>query len=308
MARPYLFPSGALTVLAPGAGPEDPEWHAVRATGLGGSDQATILGLDKYSSPLGLWHEKTGTPAPRRDNPVLDEAALMGHILEPVVARRFTDLTGLPAYEGPGTLRAIEPEWALANLDRVTLEGGRYGVLELKTRSSYALDDWLDEPPTGPYLQVQHYLMVTGWTYGYIACLVGGQRTIVHRVERDDDLIAGMLTVGAEFWQRVQDGTPPRVDGTPATRDLLHQLHPADDGGIAVADPVEVERLIRDRARAKADGDAVEARLLTAENRMKEIAGDAAEVHIRGELAYSWRTHLRLGVPVRTLRVHMETL
>ncbi|MFB7910148.1 YqaJ viral recombinase family protein [Kitasatospora sp. NPDC056076] len=324
----YLYRSGARVVLAPGSGPDDPAWHETRLGGLGGSDIAAICGLDKYTSPLEIWHTKTGNPAPRRDDTILSEAGLMGHLLEPIVAQRFTDITGLPAFPSPGTLRALDPEWALANLDRVTLEDGEYGVLELKTRSSYALNEWLDEPPTGPWLQVQHYLGVTGWSYGYIACLIGGQRTIVHRVDRDDDTITGLRAIGGEFWELVQHRTPPPVSGSAACTDLLNRLHPEPTTTSVVADAVEVEHLLRERRDALLAMAGPQAVLDAAENRLKAIAGPAREVHIRGHLAYEWaprpgqiswkaaalaadpdiNPEPYRGAPSRTLRIPQENL
>lgn len=329
----YLYPSGARVILEPGMGPDDEAWHATRLLGFGGSDMAGICALDKYTSPLEIWHKKSGHHVPRRANPILDEAALMGHLHEPTIGKRFTDITGLPIYPSPGTLQSVDPAspWALANLDAVTIENGEYGVVEKKSRSSYALDEWLDEPPTGPWLQVQHYLMVTGWTFGYIACLIGGQRTIVHRVARDEDTIAGLRTIGTEFWQQVQDGTPPPVNGSAACADLLDRLHPLVVTEAIAADADEVEHLLRERRDALLAMAGPSAVLDAAENRLKEIAGDARDVYIRGDLAYSWAPkrgriswksvaadlaadHADFdpepyrGEPYRELRIHMEDL
>lgn len=319
------FPSGAEVVLAAGA-PED-EWHAVRRTGIGGSDIAAICGLNPYTSPLEIWHTKRGVVVPRPDDAVLSEAAENGRDLEPFVASRFTRKTGLPVLEYPGTLRRPDIPWLLVNLDRLTLEGDHHGVLELKTRSSYALSDWEDEPPADVQVQVQWQLAVTGWPFGWTACLIGGQRTIVHRLERDEQMIADLVSIGEEFWGWVQDGTPPPLDGTPATGDLLDRLHATpDEGATVVADPLEVEALLKQRATAKEQIAAGELALQDAENRMKAIAGDATEVHIRGELAYSWRPRKgRIawkkaalaadpdldpepfrGAPTRALSIHLE--
>jgi putative phage-type endonuclease len=315
-------------VVLPSGAPEE-EWHAMRATGLGGSDIAAIVGLDKYRSPLEVWLAKTGQFVPRREDEVLDEAALMGHLLEPIVAQRFQAKTGLPVLTRPGTLRAAAPTWALANLDGATVEDGEPGVFEAKTRSSYALDDWIDEPPAGPYLQVQDYLMVTGWAFGYIACLIGGQRTIVHRIERDEAVIDDLAAIGDDFWQCVTDRRRPPIDGSQATAELLGRLHAhPDDDAVVIGDAAEVEQLLRARAKAAAQAQAASAEVTAAENRMKEIAGDATEVHARGELAYSWRRRrgqiswkaaaLDLepdldpepyrGPDTRVLRVHLEDL
>ena len=287
------YPSGA-TIALPADAPED-QWHATRATGIGGSDIAAICGLNPYTSPLEIYLAKAGNPAPRGNNPTLDEAALMGHLLEPIVARRFTDLTGLTAIDNPGTLRHPDHEWLLVNLDRATEENGRPGALELKTRSSYALTDWLAEPPADVQVQVQWQLAVTGWTFAYAAALIGGQRTIVHRLDRDEQMIGDLLAIGAEFWQWVQDRTPPPVDGSPATGKLLDRLHPAGNGETVVADAADVEKWLAIRKTAKEQAEAADLAVTDAENHLKSVCGDASEVHIRGARAYSWPQYRRKG-------------
>ena len=46
------------------------DWLQERSKGIGGSDVATVLGLNPYKTPLSLWEEKTGktkgSPAGRR--------------------------------------------------------------------------------------------------------------------------------------------------------------------------------------------------------------------------------------------------
>lgn len=292
-APPLMYPSGATVVLEPGA-PAD-EWHAVRRTGIGGSDIASICGLNPYTSPLEIWLRKTGQSVPRRLDPILDEAALMGHALEPITATRFTAITGLYAIENPGTLRRPDLPWVLVNLDRTTDEDGLPGVVELKSRSSYALNEWLEDVPTDVQVQVQWQLAVTGFTFGYTACLIGGQRTIVHRIERDEQMIADLLAIAAEFWGWVEAGTQPPVDGSVATGQLLDRLHANPDVESVVADAAEVEGWIQQRAHAKEQLAAAEIALTDAENHLKAIAGDAVEVHIRGEKAYSWPRYSRKG-------------
>lgn len=281
------FPSGAVVVLGPDPSPE--EWHGVRATGFGGSDLPAIVGLSPYTSPLEIWLRKSGRTVPRQDNPVLSEAAEMGHELEPVVARRFSKQTGLPVIENPGTLRRPDKPHMIVNLDRVTIENDEMGVVELKTRSSYALNDWLDETPIDTAVQVMWQLAVTGWTFGYTACLIGGQRTIVHRIQRDDDLIANLEAIADEFWGWVLSGTRPPLDGSHATGQLLDRLHANPVDQIVVADAAEVEKWLAIRASAKEQMAAADIALTEAENHLKAIAGDSSDVHVRGELAYTWR-------------------
>lgn len=287
MTTALTYPSGAVLALSPDA-PRD-EWHAVRKTGIGGSDIAAICGLNKWTSPLEIWLKKTGQHVPRRDNPTLDEAAEMGHELEPVTARRFTKKTGLPIYDNPGTLRLPDIPWAIVNLDRTTEEAGLPGVVELKSRSSYALADWEDDTPVDVQVQTQWQLLLTGWSFGYSAALIGGQRTIVHRIERDEQLINDLLAIAAEFWGWVETGTQPPLDGSRATGDVLDRIHANPKRIDAVADPAEVEKWLTARRLAKAQLEAAESALTEADNHLKQIAGDATDVYIRGELAYTWR-------------------
>lgn len=320
------FPSGATVVLGPDA-PRD-EWHAVRASGIGGSDIASICGLNEYTSPLEVWLKKRGETVPRREDPILDEAAEMGHELEPVVARRFTKQTGLEAISNPGTLRRPDAPHMLVNLDRATVENGEMGALELKTRSSYALNDWLNETPVDVTVQTQWQLAVTGWQFAYTACLIGGQRTIVHRLQRDEQMIADLTAIADEFWGWVQDGVRPPIDASHATGELLDRLHNTPEEKVVVADAAEVEYWLKQRAHAKDTIAGADLALTEAENHLKAIAGDATDVHVRGELAYSWRPRLGQiswktaaldaapdldpeayrGQPTRTLNVHLENL
>lgn len=326
---PLTFPTGAEVILAPGA--DHTTWKQTRNTGIGGSDIAAICGINPYTSPLEIWLAKVGTPVPRRDNPTLDEAAEMGHELEPVIARRFTKMTSLPALEGLGTLRHPQHPWMLGNLDRATVEDGQLGVLELKSRSSYALSDWIERAPVDVEVQVQWYMAVTGWPYAWIACLIGGQRTIVHRLERDEQMIRDLTVIGEEFWGWVTNRQQPPIDGSEATGQLLDRLHANPTSEFVVADATEVEQLLRQRQHAKEQIAGAQTALTDAENQLKHIAGDAVEVHIRGEKAYSWPRYERRGAidfkaltedhpdvdidayrktntTYRTLRIHLENL
>lgn len=325
ISPPLTYPSGATVILEPGASTAD--WHAARQKGLGGSDMAAICGLNPYTSPLEIWFQKTGRPVPRRDNPVLDEAAIYGHLLEPVVATRFLAITGLYAADGPGTLGRPDKPW-IANLDRVTHEDGRPGIVEIKTRSSYALKDWLDEVPIAVQIQIQWYLAVTGWQFAYSACSIGGQRTVIHRLERDEQMITDLEKIADEFWEQVQTGTQPAIDGSAATGDLLDRLHANPLEDVVVADALEVEGWLKQRAHAKEQMAAADLAVTDAENHLKAIAGNATDVHIRGELAYSWRRRKGQvswkaaaleadpdidpenyrGNPTRVLNVHLENL
>ena len=66
------------------------EWLAQRRNAIGGSDAASIIGLNSFSSPFAVWLDKMGMAEPSEEN----EAMRLGHDLEEYVAKRFTEATG----------------------------------------------------------------------------------------------------------------------------------------------------------------------------------------------------------------------
>lgn len=67
-------------------------WLNLRNKGIGGSDAGVIAGVNPWKSPFKLWLEKTGQAEP--DDLSDNEAVLWGIKLEPIVAERFTEVTG----------------------------------------------------------------------------------------------------------------------------------------------------------------------------------------------------------------------
>ena len=65
---------------------DSPEWHAVRNSGVGGSDVGAICGLNKWESALSLWAKKSGLIEAKLE---LSEPMEWGHLLEPVIIAKF---------------------------------------------------------------------------------------------------------------------------------------------------------------------------------------------------------------------------
>ncbi|MCL8208649.1 MAG: YqaJ viral recombinase family protein [Actinomycetia bacterium] len=196
------------------------EWLAWRRRGLGGSDAAAVLGVSRYKSPWDVWADKMGLTPP--DDP--GEAAYWGQRLEPLVAEEFARRTGIAVASWPYLLQHPEHPWMLANLDRVTGDGG---ILECKTTHPRHAAEWDDDGIPVEYLcQVQHYLAVTGAPHAWVAVLIGGQDFRTTRIERDAAFIADLIALEAAFWRRVASRIPPEPDGSPAARRTLLQLYP----------------------------------------------------------------------------------
>ena len=115
----------------------------------------------------------------------------------------------------------------LANLDGVC-EHPELGpcVFEAKTASAYKAGEWEDAVPDEYMCQLQHYMAVTGYKAAYIAVLIGGNTFRWKFVERDAELISMLIELESDFWNHVENSTPPPLDGSDASKRFLAERFP----------------------------------------------------------------------------------
>lgn len=198
------------------------EWLQQRKKGIGGSDIAAILGLNKWNSPIKLYMEKIGEAPDEQAG----EAAYWGNVLEEVVAQEFSKRTGLKVRRRNAILQHDEHSYMLANVDRLIV--GRKEGLECKTASEYLKNAWDEESvPDAYFVQCQWYMNITGYKKWHLAVLIGGNKFRHFEVERDDELINIMKMKAVEFWtEHVLPKVPPAFDGSQASTDLLSAMYP----------------------------------------------------------------------------------
>lgn len=210
------------------------DWLAVRKRGIGGSDAAAAVGLNPYQSALELWLIKTGRDAglPQVDAEDDSSPLYWGNILEPIVAAHYTKRTGRKVRRVNSVLQHPDPDkrWMLANLDYQVVGDGEVQVLECKTAGEYGARLWRDGVPEYVQCQVQHQLAVTGKAAADVCVLICGQEIQIHRIERDEALIANLINLERRFWDCVVNDTPPPVDGTESSARALQCLFPQDNG------------------------------------------------------------------------------
>lgn len=215
-------------------------WHGLRATGIGGSDIAAILGLSPWQSRFSLWHQKNGTASGTPTN----AAMTWGHRHEDTIARWFRDTNPGIRVSRTGTWRNRERPWQLANPDRLIT--GKT-VLEIKTDRSG--DGWgrsgTDEIPVHYRAQVMWYLDCLGWKTAKVAVLIGLSDARVFTVDWTETEARIMRDAAEEFWQSLKDGVPPPLDGSDATYRTVRELHPDVDDVEA-----EIPAGLRDRYRS----------------------------------------------------------
>lgn len=230
---PLARPRPALRLVETKALPRE-DWLAVRQHGIGSSDAAAAVGLNPYKSPLELWLEKTGRGdrLPPVDSADEDSPLYWGTILEPIVAAHYTRRTGRRVRRVNAVLQHPDPAlcWMLANIDREVTGAPDVQILECKTAGIHGARLWKDGVPEYVQLQVHHQLAVTGKQAADIAVLIGGQHLEIHRIERDERLIARLIELERQFWLYVTSDTPPPADGSESAERALRCLYPEDKG------------------------------------------------------------------------------
>lgn len=196
------------------------EWLEDRQNGIGGSDVGAVLGLNKYKSPYTLWAEKTGLlHAEEVDN----ESMRIGRDLEDYVARRFMEATGHTVVTSDYSFQSKEHPFMLANVDRLLTD--EPCGLECKTASALTRYDFENgDIPPSYYCQCMHYMAVTGLKKWYIAILVMGKGFYWFEIKRDEEEVKALIEAEEDFWEKVQTGEAPPIDGTSSTATTLGAL------------------------------------------------------------------------------------
>ncbi|MGD7189974.1 YqaJ viral recombinase family protein [Ralstonia pseudosolanacearum] len=231
------------------------DWLEVRKSGIGGSDAAAAVGLSPYQSQLELWLTKTSRDAnlPKPDPDDTTEPVYWGTILEPIVAASYTKQTGNRIRRVNAVLQHPTIPWMLANVDREVVGNREIQLLEVKTAGEFGARLWRDGVPEHVVCQVQHQLAVTGKQAADVAVLLCGQKLDVHRIERDDALIARLIELEAAFWRYVETDTPPPADGSESADRALRCLYPGAGGTVDFTDDRRLSSVFADLVVVRAE-------------------------------------------------------
>lgn len=196
------------------------EWKELRSHYIGGSDAAAVIGLNPWVSPYTLWAEKSGKLPGFEGN----LATEVGTYLEEFVAKKFEKETGKKVRRANQSFLNSAYPWAIANIDREIV--GEDAGLEIKTTSELNMRKFKGgEYPANYYCQCVHYLAVTGKQRWYLAVLIGNKEFKWFTIERDESEMEALMAAERDFWNRVETGTPPEIDGLQATTDAIKTIY-----------------------------------------------------------------------------------
>src|SRR6266567_108753 len=269
------------------------EWLAAR--GLGASEIAAALGVSPFKSQFQLWSEKTGLAEP--DDLDSKEFVKWGLRLEEPIARAFAEETGRTVTMCPRFTLVRHPKypWLTATPDatQIVVERSEVGALQIKTTNAFAAKDWKEGAPLYYQVQQQGELAVTGYTWGTLCVLIGGNRMLAMPDEtRNDQFIESAIPRLEEFMEMIESRTPPPVDASLATAKALAKLH-REDSGATVVLPLEASEWHEELTRAKSQIKECEALKTKYENLLKAAIADASYGLLSDGSRYGWLSQTR---------------
>lgn len=206
------------------------QWLKLRTTGIGGSDAGSILGLNKYASPLSVYLSKKDFARFEGNS-----ATEWGNILEDPVRQKTIKELGIDIEVVPGMFRNKTNSFMNANFDGLVyleketeVSGSRLiglGGHEIKT--SRVGDGFTsDEIPDSYYSQVQHYMAVTGLDWFLLTVFIFNTYEGKHYViPRNDDFINHLVEVEKDFWENnVLADIAPSPTGNDNEMDLIKSM------------------------------------------------------------------------------------
>lgn len=186
---------------------------------VGGSDAGTLLGWNKWKSPINLFYQSIGMDLlPTKMN----RQMAFGKMLEDTIAEMWQYWDGeenfIQNVINKNKVRKFKkvkaiienPKYPMlfANLDGMVTQhpvyGKKKGILEIKNVGKMTVDSYIDGVPPNYIAQMNHYMLVTGLKYAEICMQVDGQDMLVKTFEADPDIQQAILNKATEHQMRVQ--------------------------------------------------------------------------------------------------------
>ena len=212
----------------PEYGMEKDAWLGKRRHGIGSTDAAGILGLDRYITPMTVYLDKIGEGVPVVENEMMH----FGKRLEDVVAGELVERNGKRVVRPAAMYQHADHDFALASPDRLVPTELDADPLEVKTGRNAGV--WENGPPNYYIVQVVHQMAVLGADRAHLAVLLNGRDYRDYVIERDVELEDILMEREEAFWRLVTERTPPAVDGHEATTTALKELYRRSRMGAAV--------------------------------------------------------------------------
>jgi putative phage-type endonuclease len=191
------------------------EWLEERMKDVTSTEVSCLFGISPYSTAFELWHRKKAGVVVRLEQ---NERMTWGLALQDAIAGAIAKERGWIIARMTEYIR--DPEARIgASFDFSIENPDQIGLLEIKNVDGLVFkQEWLEDEngniqaPLHIEIQVQHQLAVSERAFCYIGALVGGNRLVLINRTRDEAVISAIKAKVAEFWQSIENNTPPAPD------------------------------------------------------------------------------------------------
>lgn len=280
--------------------PGSSEWHAARATRIGGSEVAAVLGVSPWQSPYSLWHAKRNgwvdfTTTPQQE---------WGTRLEPALLGWYFDHEGVRYPDSDGTYVNRDRDWQLFNPDALGYDGYPIHDVVVEAKTARRGDDWgqpgTDEIPLYYRTQVVWGMDCLGIAQAKVVVSIAGAPPELYTVDYNPGEADEIRVQVEEFVTSLQKDIEPDLDAHTATYETVRRLHPDIEAQLEVGLPT---RVALDYMTAKRNLKAAEAAETEATSRLLAAMGKAQYATWLGaKLARRQSKQGGLPFPVYTLK------
>ena len=243
-----------------------------RRTGIGGSDSPVVLGVNPFKTRFELWQEKMGIIEPSdKESPAIKR----GKTLEAIVADLYAQVKQRKVEIVKQKLVHPTIPYIYAHIDRRIIDGGKRGpgVLEIKCPGIAVFNKCKREGIEEYYfVQLQHYLGVTGLSWGAFAIFSAEQWELLEfDIQPDKKFISMIFAEDQKFWQYVEAGVePPEPEVKLDVDEALEGIKPGDIAKMDKINPHAWADAVRKYQEAKMLKEEAEALLELQEQKIKD--------------------------------------
>lgn len=188
------------------------DWLALRAEDITSTEIAALFNLSPYKTALEVFSEKTGT---LEDSFKENERTTWGNRLQDAIAAGVAEDNGWTVQKRTCYTRITERRIGSSFDFEIVGDPRGPGLLEIKNvdslvyRQKWEEFDGVVEAPQHIELQLQHQLLVSGFQWGVIVALVGGNTVKLIERQANPEIQNAILDACARFWVAVDEGKAP---------------------------------------------------------------------------------------------------
>jgi len=278
------------------------DWLSKRAQNINSTDVSALFGLSKYMTPYELFHKKKNKTIDEISNPRM----IYGSLLEGGILELFNHFEGKEAT--PMKSYVEVEELRIGSSFDAVIESEN-ALVEIKNVDQFIFkSEWIDdEAPYHIELQVQHQMLVSGYSSCYLVALVGGNDLKVFKRVADANIQQAIIDKVKEFWLNVEAGNEPEIDFT-KDHEFIKSLYQESDGSVIVTDDLfplaqKYKDFAKMEAEAKEQKEAIKAEILTKIGMAEKVKGTnysiSAGVVSKGEYVVKPSSYRNLRITIK---------